>query len=407
MRLAYLVDGRSPIALNWIRYMVQAGHEVHLISTTPAVPQLDLAGLYHVPVAFSGLARSYPSGQSGGGKPAGWRKLLSGAGGIRLRTLVREWVGPGMMAKPARDLRVLVDRINPDLVHAMRIPFEGMLATEAGFQQPLMVSIWGNDFTLHANASPGMRRLTRRVLQRCDGLHSDCKRDLQLARDWGWTAERLEFVLPGNGGIRADIFHAADSNAEPAEPIAGLDGFAAEGPLVVNPRGFRGYVRNDTFFQAAARVHQNRPEVVFVCPTMAGESRAIHWLDKLDIHDAVRLLPRQTPRQMAALFRRAQVTVSPSEHDGTPNTLLEGMACGCFPVAGRLDSIEEWIEDGKNGLLIDPADPQALAEAILQALSDTDLRRRAAELNAKIIAARAGQVSVMRQAQEYYQQLLG
>ena len=34
-------------------------------------------------------------------------------------------------------------------------------------------------------------------------------------------------------------------------------------------------------------------------------------------------------------------------HDGTPNTLLEGMACGCLPVAGDLDSIREWLKPGQ------------------------------------------------------------
>ena len=78
------------------------------------------------------------------------------------------------------------------------------------------------------------------------------------------------------------------------------------------------------------------------------------------------------------IFRSAAVLVSPSTHDGTPNTLLEGMACGCFPVAGDLESIREWITPGVNGLLVDPSDADALAEAILSALDQPELRAKAA-----------------------------
>ena len=41
---------------------------------------------------------------------------------------------------------------------------------------------------------------------------------------------------------------------------------------------------------------------------------------------------------MAALFRQAQVMLSITTHDGTPNTLLEGLASGCFPIAGDIES---------------------------------------------------------------------
>jgi hypothetical protein len=44
----------------------------------------------------------------------------------------------------------LAAEIKPDIVHALRIPFEGMLATAAQLPIPLAVTIWGNDLTLHA-----------------------------------------------------------------------------------------------------------------------------------------------------------------------------------------------------------------------------------------------------------------
>jgi glycosyltransferase involved in cell wall biosynthesis len=101
------------------------------------------------------------------------------------------------------------------------------------------------------------------------------------------------------------------------------------------------------------------------------------------------------------------IVVSPSTHDGTPNTLLEGLACGCFPIAGDLDSIREWITDGQNGLLIDSGNPAALANAIIKAIKDKDLRAKAAGLNHEIIATRAEYARNMAKVEEFYQMVIG
>jgi glycosyltransferase involved in cell wall biosynthesis len=175
---------------------------------------------------------------------------------------------------------------------------------------------------------------------------------------------------------------------------------------VINPRGYRAYVRNDTFFKAIPRVLAVRPGVRFLCPTMADEPQARRWVTELGIADNVHLLPRQTRHQMAELFRSARLVVSPSTHDGTPNTLLEAMACGCLPVAGDIESLREWITPGHNGLLFDPADPQALADAILVGLEQDELYMRAREYNWELVVERAAYYGVMQTAEKFYLQLL-
>jgi glycosyltransferase involved in cell wall biosynthesis len=175
---------------------------------------------------------------------------------------------------------------------------------------------------------------------------------------------------------------------------------------VVNPRGLRAYVRNDTFFRAIPLILRSHPDTVFVCPDMQGSSQVQSWVRRLGIEAHVRLWPRLSADEMADVFRRAEVAVSPSEHDGTPNTLLEAMACGCFPVAGDLESVREWIEPGVNGLLVTPSDPVSLARAVSDVLSDGDLRREAARRNQQIIADRANYAQVMAAADSFYQHFL-
>jgi glycosyltransferase involved in cell wall biosynthesis len=206
-------------------------------------------------------------------------------------------------------------------------------------------------------------------------------------------------VLPGGGGIQLDLFY-------PAVHSPGEEARTGQRGVVVNPRGIRAYVHTDTFFKAIPKVLARLPETRFVCPAMAGEPQALGWLEALNIAGSVELLPHLTRAQMADLFRQAQVMVSPSTHDGTPNSLLEARACGCLPVAGDLESIREWITPGVNGLLVDPGDPQALAQAILQALEQPDLRARAAQINYQLVADKAEYGKVMKAAEMFYQQIV-
>jgi glycosyltransferase involved in cell wall biosynthesis len=237
-----------------------------------------------------------------------------------------------------------------------------------------------------------MRHYTEWTVSIADAIHADCRRDIRLARQWGFPTDRPTFVSPGNGGIRGDVFHP------PLEPVTA--------PLVINPRGFRGYVRNDTFFQSIPKVLARRPDARFLCASMAGEPQALKWIEQLGIQASVELLHALPHHEMADVFRSAAVLVSPSAHDGTPNTLLEGMACGCFPVAGDLESIREWITPEVNGLLVDSSDPDSLAAAILSALDQPDLRMKAAEENRRIISERAEYGQNMARAETFYTRLI-
>jgi len=110
--------------------------------------------------------------------------------------------------------------------------------------------------------------------------------------------------------------------------------------------------------------------------------------------------------QMADVFRTAQMIISPSIHDGTPNSLLEGMACGCFPIAGDLESIREWITPDENGLLFDSTDHQSIANSIVQAIENKSLRQKATGLNTKLIARRAEYRQCMDQADKFYNEVI-
>ncbi|PWH18790.1 MAG: hypothetical protein DDG59_05205 [Anaerolineae bacterium] len=383
MRLLFLADGRSPIALNWMAYFTQAADEIHLVSLYPCRSELPFASVRWLPTPFLGSDLAAQTAQ------AGWvRRLLP----AWARTKLRQYLVPLGLLRPARQLQTWIEQLQPDLIHAMRIPYEGMIAALAKPACPLLISVWGNDLTLHGTATPRLRKLTRQTLVQAAALHTDCVRDQRLALAWGFAQDKPSIVLPGAGGVQRHLFHPKQI----ADPQ----------PIVVNPRGLRAYVRNDTFFAAIPIVRQAMPRVRFLCPAMQGEAEAERWVQRMQVAEAVELLPRLSRPDMAALLQQAAVTVSITEHDGTPNTLLEAMACGSFPIAGDLESLREWITPGVNGDLVAPADHQGLAFAILRALQDEQLRQSACQINQELIDRRADYSSVMPQARNFYLSLL-
>lgn len=380
MKILYVADGRSPIAQNWIRHFVERGDEVYLASTFACSLDFPVSGLEITPVAFSAV------------KKVAQRPGTASARTVGLRTAIRQWFGPFTIRRASQRLREYIERVKPDLVHAMRIPYEGMMAADAYNGTPLIVSVWGNDFTLHAPSTRFMRHYTNWTMQVADGLHADCQRDVRLGREWGFGDSKPSLVAPGNGGIRSDVFYP------PEKPV--------EEPIIINPRGFRPYVRNDVFFQAIPLVLAKHPDAKFIFALMAGEPQALEWIRELGIEHAVELLPPLPHNQMANVFRHAQIVASPSIHDGTPNTLLEGIACGCFPVAGDLESIREWITPNENGLLLDSNSPQSIADAIVFAIENKNLRIKAAGLNREIISTRAEYTQNMKRAEEFYEEVI-
>ena len=401
LHVLLVADGRSPITLRWIESVRALNHRVTLVSTYPCPQPKGVESLYILPVAFAAAGGSQAGGAGGRSGKTGLRKAVG-----RFRGLlqpVRDLLGPLTLPFYARKLEKILTHEKPDLVHALRIPYEGMLAASARSKIPLAVSIWGNDLTLHGSRSVLLRSLIVRTLRRADGLAADVQRDIRMGRLWGFSAEKPALVVPGNGGI--DLGEVQGSTLHITDTLARQ--LPAGVPLVVNPRGLRpGYVRTDVFFQAIPLVLQHRPDVIFVCTSMAGQPEAQDWVQRLKIGPAVRLLPYLPQAQLWNLFQNAEITVSISTHDGTPNTLLEAMACGCFPIVGDLESLREWITPGVNGLLVDPTQPHMVAEGILLALERPQLRAAAAQINLELVRQRAEVGTVRARIDAFYQSLL-
>jgi len=82
-----------------------------------------------------------------------------------------------------------------------------------------------------------------------------------------------------------------------------------------------------------------------------------------------RLMGRVTDDELHALYERCDLFVHPTLYEGSSMVTLEAMAHRKAVVATRVGGIPDKIVDGENGLLVPPGDANALAHAIVEALS--------------------------------------
>lgn len=102
-----------------------------------------------------------------------------------------------------------------------------------------------------------------------------------------------------------------------------------------------------------------------------------------DVADRIDCLGRQPNASLAKMRRKAFITIVGSRYENLPMVVLEAAAYGCPLVATRTGGIVEIIEDGVNGVLARPGDPDDLAAVILRLVGAPEfaatLGRRAGE----------------------------
>jgi glycosyltransferase involved in cell wall biosynthesis len=77
-------------------------------------------------------------------------------------------------------------------------------------------------------------------------------------------------------------------------------------------------------------------------------------------------------------YSLADVFALPSHSEGSPNALLEAMAAGVPIAACKVGGVSEIVEDGSSALLVPPAKPAAMANALARILEDPALAARLA-----------------------------
>ena len=291
-------------------------------------------------------------------------RRMQGAGvryfglGRRTSTDIYRWLG----------LRRLLRRERVDVIHAHMFGSNawgtviGRLA-----RVPVIVA---HEHTWSFEGRPLRRLVDREVIGRGSTAF------IAVSRDDQRKMIEIEGVNPKK------ILHVPNGIAAPPPP-SGADvrlelGIPAGARVIGTVSVLRPQKALDVFVRASARLLRERSDLYVL---LAGDGplrgELTELVRSLGVQDRLLMLGYRSDASdvVAAL----EVAISSSAYEGSPLAVMEYMESARPIVATRVGGVPDLIEDGVNGLLVDPGDEAALAAAIGRMLADPEAARRMGE----------------------------
>jgi glycosyltransferase involved in cell wall biosynthesis len=182
-----------------------------------------------------------------------------------------------------------------------------------------------------------------------------------------------EIVRAYDALVRVTVVHSASSGlavdaASTAEIRAGFAGKFVAGHVGALDNGQKG----QEFIIAVAReVERSHPDLHFVL-VGGGEDEATLKAAAAGLSNLTFTGFADNVGDYLAAF---DVFILPSNREGIGSILLDAMEQGLPVVASRVGGVPDIVHDGENGVLIDPASPAQLRDAILKLKADPTMRR--------------------------------
>ena len=245
-------------------------------------------------------------------------------------------------------------------------PHLAPLAVAAGRVAGARVAVWCHGDEVWGPLRPSVRS----ALRRADLVFAPSRFTAEQAMRWAGL-DREPTIVP----------HAVPPGVQPrrAAPVAGR--VLAVARLEPHDR----YKGIDTLIEAWPKVLVSHPDAELV---IAGDGADRGRLERLAVDRSrdgrIRFTGRVGDEALQELYRTAELFALPTSATVGPNAagegfglvFLEAAAAGLPVVAGRSGAVPEVVEDGLTGLLVDPADPDAVAKAIATLLGNRELRTR-------------------------------
>ena len=301
-----------------------------------------------------------------------WQERLN-AEGIRTFFLV-EWGGYGNAARFGQGLRALARELRGrppfDVVHshfqigsvtALLLKWSGH--ARAAYRTAHIVHEWQ-----HGRHTWWLNRLFVQLLFPLGlngeaGVSQDIVDHLAVHPGVGWSGRKPVLIR-----------NAVSFSQPPRDPARAPSlGTGADGPRV----GFVGRLETQ---KGVTYLLEAVPAVLVAFPmasfTLIGDGSLRPELeeqaDRLGIR--ARVCFTGIRADVPYLLQELDLFVLPSLWEGFPTVLLESMVCGAAVIATDIPGTRELVQDGRNGWLVPPRDPAALAGAILEALRDPPRR---------------------------------
>lgn len=266
---------------------------------------------------------------------------------------------------------LLLKRLNSDIVHAQStlMGIVGFLAKKL-LEKPYIIYWRGSESYLPWLFKEPISKLILRAADAALALTEDMKTEMQK------ICSRDVNVIPN--GIDLESFEDLPIK----EAIRGRLGLNNDDNLILFVGTFRPVKGLRYLIQAMNIIKQKGTSMRLMLVGYGKERDYLKSLiEGLNLEGYVafagKVLNEKVPQYMAA----ADILVLPSLSEGFPVTILEAMASGLPIVATRVGGLPEIIKDEKNGFLVEPANPEQIADKVLTLLADVSLRQKMSETN--------------------------
>jgi glycosyltransferase involved in cell wall biosynthesis len=249
-------------------------------------------------------------------------------------------------------------------------------------------SAWGNDLYFFQN-EPNYLKDIKLVLPRVNFMFADCLRDYEIAKEYGFNGVFLG-AYPGGGGYEFLIENEIKSIEE---------------RRVILVKGYQ-----DLFgecipvLKAIQRLNSQLEEFDIV--VFGAEKETVKYVENSDLinYPNFNLYKKIGRHEVMTLMGKSLIFIGNSISDGMPNTLLEAIIMGAFPIQSNPGGVtEEIIEDQQNGFLIqDPLNVDEISKLILKAIHNASFIKRAVEFNFQEVKPKLEREFVRQQVLEKY-----
>ncbi len=242
-----------------------------------------------------------------------------------------------------------------------------MLATR-GRSLPFITTLHGTDITL-VGLDRSYLPITRFGIEQSNGVTaiSSYLRD-RTYQAFNITSE-IEVV---RNFVNCDVYVRRPELVGSMRPRFARPATATQGGerLLVHLSNFRPVKRVTDVVEVFARVAKAMPARLMLIGDGPDRSTAEYLAARHGIQDRVHFLGKQD--NVNELLPLADLMLMPSEMESFGLAALEAMACGVPAIATRVGGVPELIEDGKNGLLFEAGDIDAMSSAAISLLGDTE-----------------------------------
>lgn len=286
-----------------------------------------------------------------------------------------------------------LQEIKPDLVHSFVMhlscfPIESVMKNYPKIKWAY--SSWGSDLFYYQDNQEVALKI-RNILPSIDYMFADCYRDYKIARDFGFSGEFMG-VFPGGGGYE---FAKIDPFIKPV---------ASRRTLLI--KGYQGkHGRCIEVLMALLHLRENLKDYKII---VFGANREVKgFVADTDLREWVNLqvLEKISNENVLKLMGEAIIYIGNSASDGMPNTLLEAIIMGAFPIQSDPGgATSEIIFQKINGLLIEnPEDINNIIQNVLFALENPERVKKGIDINLKKLKPNFEREMIRKQVLKKYQ----